>query len=226
MTHKLVLFVCVAVFSIACISAASPTKPTWPDQFSSPFGLNDPLAFLKNESAVMYYNWDEVKSQLLDYKEHCFPLVRWNAAAHPCKMYFNPTGIYVSFPSLGIPCCQYVDGVGAVPPTFLQGFTYSGHNETVPDMYGKSHNSYRWDGEEDFKYWTDIKTGDDVQFQDGPTGVKWNFGEFSVTPQSKTIFVLPAGNCGTHCSVFSQFPKVDASTVPIVSLAMKVYNKK
>ncbi len=38
-------------------------------------------------------------------------------------------------------------------------------------MYGNEHVSVLWEGIEDFKYWTDATNGDDVQFQDGPTGV-------------------------------------------------------
>ena len=41
-------------------------------------------------------------------------------------------------------------------------------------MYGNQRYTYRWDGELDFKYWTDVKSGADVQFQDGPTGVVCN----------------------------------------------------
>lgn len=73
-----------------------------------------------------------------------------------------------------------------MPPTFLQGFNFSGDIETVPgkvneqflqssnklvDFYGKQRKTLRWDGEDSFKYWTDATTGDDVQFQDGPTTV-------------------------------------------------------
>jgi len=223
MQYKLVLFAVVAFLTIACVSSASPVKPTWPDQFLVPFGLNDLLT--RNSSAVMYYNWDEVQSQLLDYKEHCFPLIRWDANSHPCKMFFNPKGIYASFPTLKIPCCLYVEGVGAVPPTFLQGFTYSGHNDTVPDLFGKQHSTYRWTGDDDFKYWTDTKTGDDVQFQDGPTGVKWNFGDFVVKPQSPSIFDLPAGDCSKTCDILANFPKISHARVPFMSLATKIYKK-
>ena len=44
------------------------------------------------------------------------------------------TGIFVAIPSLDIPCCMFQKGVGAVPPTFLQGFNYSGFNDSLPGI--------------------------------------------------------------------------------------------
>eukprot|EP01113_Clastostelium_recurvatum_P005701 TRINITY_DN1254_c0_g1_i1.p1 TRINITY_DN1254_c0_g1~~TRINITY_DN1254_c0_g1_i1.p1 ORF type:complete len:233 (-),score=62.08 TRINITY_DN1254_c0_g1_i1:38-736(-) len=193
----------LVVLSCACV--ASCDKPTWPDEFAMPFGLNFAIG-IHNASAMMYYNWDQAKSQLLDYTSHCFPLLRYNSGFHPCKMYFNPKGIFASIPSLNIPCCTFVANVGAVPPTFLQGFNYTGVNQTVPDMYGKMHDTMVWQGADDFKYWTDASAahyGDDVQFQDGPTTVTWNFGEMSVTPQNPSLFDLPSSTCDAKCSTGS-----------------------
>jgi len=225
---KLLFVFITIIIASACVLAAAPEpdKPVWPSQFVVPFGLNDPLLFLKNASANLYYNWDQVQSQLLDYSTNCFPLVRWNSRSHPCKMYFNPKGIYVSMPDLDISCCLYVDGVGAVPPTFLQGFDYSGHNDTVPDQHGVKHVTYRWDGSDDFKYWTDVKTGDDVQFQDGPTGVKWNFGDMIVANQATSIFTLPKGDCDKDCSIFDVNHYSEARKYsPLLSLALHYYGK-
>eukprot|EP00026_Physarum_polycephalum_P017056 Phypoly_transcript_18141.p1 GENE.Phypoly_transcript_18141~~Phypoly_transcript_18141.p1 ORF type:complete len:223 (+),score=24.23 Phypoly_transcript_18141:97-765(+) len=191
-----------AVYVSLSHGQANITKPTWPPEFSIPFGLHF-TAFVYNSSATMYYNYDKAQSQLIVYDTHCFPFIRFNSVEHPCKMYFNPAGIYVSMPTINIPCCLFVPDVGAVPPTFLQGFTYSGYNDTVLDMYGKEHVTYRWDGTEDFKYWTDVDTGDDVQFQDGPTGVKWNFGEMQVGAQDPALFDLPAGDCNSSCGVLN-----------------------
>jgi len=221
------LLVCCLIVC-KCVEGATPERPVWPDEFKLPFGLNDPLLFVKNSSAVMYYNWDQVQSQLLDYSQSCFPLVRWNARSHPCKMYFNPKGIFVSFPTLNITCCSYVPGVGAVPPDFLRGFNYSGHIESVPDQHGIKHNTYRWDGADDFKYWTDANNGDDVQFQDGPTGVKWNFGDMVVEAQATSIFDLPAGDCSQDCNFFAadvvEYQEARKYS-PLLNLALNYHGK-
>jgi len=202
------VFVLVVLFGAT--EQADPQKPTWPSQFVVPFGLNDPLLFIRNSSAKFYYNWDQVQSQLLDYETHCFPLAHLDAVFHPCKLFFNPKGIFLSLPADKIDCCLFVDGVGAVPPNFLRGFNYSQKNETVPDMYGKQHNCYLWDGEDDFKYWTDADKGIDVQFQDGPSGVKWNFGSMIVQSQDPSIFTLPAGDCSKSCGLFGDYRVNDA----------------
>eukprot|EP00026_Physarum_polycephalum_P017601 Phypoly_transcript_18876.p1 GENE.Phypoly_transcript_18876~~Phypoly_transcript_18876.p1 ORF type:complete len:243 (+),score=36.22 Phypoly_transcript_18876:62-730(+) len=197
------LLLCILALTTLTLSA-DPTKPTWPDEFQIPFGLNWGI-IAHNASAMMYYNYDQAQAQLLDYEVHCFPLVKYDSIEYPCQMWFNNKGIFVAIPSLDIPCCMFQQGVGVVPPTFLQGFNYSGYNDTVPDMYGVEHESYQWDGVFHFKYWTDVNTGDDVQFQDGPTGVTWSFGKMDVTPQNVSIFDIPnTSACSSKCSFLDQ----------------------
>ena len=137
-------------------------------------------------------------------------------------MYFvggKNTGIYLSQPAHDIDCCTFVKGVGAVPPTFLQAYTYKGTNVMKPDYAGNSVNTDYWSGPEGFKYWTvshnDKKYknwGHDIVFQDGPTGVTWQWGDFTVTPQDDKIFDLPGteAQCATQCSKFLTKDEHDA----------------
>ena len=198
----------------ACIGAPNNKCPIWPRQFSAPFGLHSGFpSYIKNASSMFYYKFLEngTQAQLVDYKEHCFPFANAHSvfSKEACKLYFKPTGIYLSQPSHKIPCCTFVSGVGAVPPTFLQAYTYKSTNQTAPDLYGNQVSCDYWEGPEGFKYWTvdhNDKTysnwGHDIVFQDGPTGVTWRWGDFTVTPQDDSLFDLPgtATECATTCS--------------------------
>ena len=115
----------------ACINAPNNKCPIWPRQFQAPFGLHSGFpSEIKNASSTFYYKFLEngTQAQLVDYKEHCFPFVNAHSIFEktPCKLYFEPRGIFLSQPGHNIPCCTFVQNVGAVPPTFLQAYTYKG----------------------------------------------------------------------------------------------------
>ena len=115
----------------ACINAPNNKCPIWPRQFQAPFGLHSGFpSEIKNASSTFYYKFLEngTQAQLVDYKEHCFPFVNAHSIFEktPCKLYFEPRGIFLSQPGHNIPCCTFVQHVGAVPPTFLQAYTYKG----------------------------------------------------------------------------------------------------
>lgn len=186
------IFLCFTVLPIA--QAQTPTKPVWPDQFIATFGLNVNDSGIKNESSTFYSNW-QIKAQLIDYPTQC---IAFNDAAtkQACKIWFLPAGAYIQIPEQNI-CCLWFPGVGAVPPDFLAPFNYSGVIENVPDQYGALHSCYRWDGD-GFAYWTEVKTGFDIQFRDGPGDTFWNFGTLTDAPQAPSIFALPSG-CGGSC---------------------------
>jgi len=185
----------------AAVAAAPPAKPTWPVEFDSPFGLTNlfPKSPILNVTSHFYYNWDQYQSQVIDYPNRCIPGLEKTGETYPCKLYFNPQGVYLSQPALNITCCQYFAGVGAVPPTFLEGMTWNSQ-QTASDYYGYIHQCDYWTGDL-FAYWTDSQSGFDVLFQDGPSGTFWGWGEFNVNPQSKSIFTLPASNsvCNKKC---------------------------
>jgi len=111
-------------------------------------------------------------------------------------------------PALGIDCCTFVSGVGAVPPAFLRAYKYQGTNESQPDYYGNAVMTDHWAGPEGFEYWTVShyderyhNWGHDIVFKDGPTGVTWRWGNFNVAPQDDSLFALPAGaDCSKTCS--------------------------
>ena len=198
----------VATFlALACVvltahAAFSPTKPVWPTQFSSHFGMYYEYPSLSirvhNASSYLYYDWN-IQSQTIDYQQHCIPHLAPDSNKYPCKLFFNTTGIYLNQPKNGLDCCQVAAGVGPVPPQFLQGFTYK-NNETAPDYYGDIHQCYHWTGPGFFGYWTDNTTGHDIEFKDGPTGVYWQFAPFVVGPQSPSLFQAPAlASCSTPC---------------------------
>ena len=100
----------------AVVVLAVPTKPVWPEQFDTAFGLNDHLYIppFHNVSSHMYYDWANSKAQLLDYPVRCFPLESIVSGHKPCKLLFNPKGIF--YHSDDVDCCTFVEGVGAVPP--------------------------------------------------------------------------------------------------------------
>lgn len=157
-----------------------------------------------------YYKYTvDVQVQTVDYYQKCFPFVNVRTAANnlPCKLFFNPKGIYLSQPGR-VDCCKFVDEVGAVPPEFLQSYTYKGP-EKAPDMYGNSVQCDHWEGPEGFEYWTVSHSdtvyknfGHDIVFKDGPTGVTWRWGNFTVAPQAASLFELPAGKCEQKCPKF------------------------
>ena len=231
----------VAVAAVLCVAAAygasavsgDPSKPVWPTNFQTPFGLYVAFPSVKNASAEFYYKYDsEAQVQLLDYQEHCIPLVHWNAEPHPCKIYFQPSGIYVHQPATGLECCQLVADVGAVPPDFLAPFNFSKTENDIIDYYGRSHNTNYWTGPGDFGYWTDITTGFDVRFKDGPTGILWYYGDFTVKPQDLSIFKLPDPNCSKKCGFLSGTESMSVEEQlplfadPMVRLAMKHHVRK
>eukprot|EP00744_Colponema_vietnamica_P020028 GILI01028412.1.p2 GENE.GILI01028412.1~~GILI01028412.1.p2 ORF type:complete len:230 (-),score=44.61 GILI01028412.1:32-694(-) len=198
-------FVVVALAALALCAFAAPTKPVWPQSFAMQFGLNDEIALppIHNASAVMYYSWP-IQQQRISYHTHCLPLAHYNAAYHPCDLYFNNVqGVVLVAPEAGVDCCTFVSGVGAVPPTFLQAFNFSSV-ETAPDMFGNEVSCNYWTGPGGFGYWTSVSHGIDVQFRDGPTGVYWNIDmDFDVAPQPSSLFTLPTtGNCSAPCSFF------------------------
>ena len=83
----------------------------------------------------------------MDYRERCFPLVNAKSSfeAKPCKLYLSP-GHLLSQPSHNIDCCTFVSGVGAVPPTFLQAYTYKSTDQLAPDFYGNQVSCDYWEG--------------------------------------------------------------------------------
>ena len=88
--------VCAAVLSLVVVvltvasattAVADPSKPVWPTNFQTPFGLYVAFPPVKNATAEFYYKYDsEAQVQLLDYQQHCIPLVHWDAVGHPCKV--------------------------------------------------------------------------------------------------------------------------------------------
>merc|ERR1711998_424202 len=73
-------------------------------------------------------------------------------------------------------------------------------NSSAEDYYGNSVMSDHWTGPDAFEYWTVShydklyhNWGHDIVFKDGPTGVRWRWGNFDVSPQDDSLFQLPAG---------------------------------
>lgn len=211
-----------ALMFVVALANAQPEKSVWPIQFDTPFGLNTVVPPIHNATSHFYYNWD-IQAQLIDYVDHCFPFAHWDSAFFPCKLYFNPSGVYVSAPKIDLDCCTLFAGVGAVPPNFLQGFNFSS-TETADDMYGVQHNCNFWLGADDFGYWTDVDTRHDIQFRDGPSGVFWNFGHFNVVNQSEALFQLPSGDCSTKCGFLMKDDQLNPAADPFVSLSMTFAN--
>jgi hypothetical protein len=214
------------MFCLATVLAV-PTKPVWPQQFDTAFGLNDELYIppFHNVSSHMYYDWN-IQSQLLDYPVRCFPLESIVSGHKPCKLLFNQKGIF--YHSDTVDCCTFVAGVGAVPPAFLGGFTYA-DEDTAQDMFGETHTCDHWGGSGNFPssafgYWTDKTSGEDIKFKDGPTGVEWNFaGKLQVRSQNASMFQLP-GDCSKKCSIFGLDPQTIRE--PMVKLAIAAAQKK
>merc|ERR1712203_1330337 len=157
---------------------------------------------------TFYYKYTaEVQVQTVDYYEKCFPFVNVQSAFSnlPCKLMFNPKGIYLSQPGR-VQCCKFVADVGAVPPEFLQSYKRTAQDDEALDMAGNKVKCDKWEAPDGFKYWTVGHNdaiyknfGHDIVFQDGPTGVTWRWGNFSVTPQDDSLFELPDAGAGHSC---------------------------
>lgn len=190
----------------ACIGADE--CPVWPVEFAAPFGLHATIPPIDGAKSTFYYKYTaEIQAQTVDYYEKCFPFVnlRTPFSNLPCKLIFKPNGIYLSQPGR-VQCCKFVGDVGAVPPEFLQSFKRTAQDEEALDMVGNKVKCDRWEGPDGFKYWTVGHNdaiyknfGHDILFQDGPTGVTWRWGNFSVAPQANSLFDLPDAGDGHSC---------------------------
>ena len=94
---------------------------------------------------MFYYKYTDngTQAQRVDYNSHCFPFANARSVfeSKPCKLYFvggPKIGIYLHQPAHNVDCCQFVAGVGTVPPQFLRAYTYKGTNMSAPDMYGNN----------------------------------------------------------------------------------------
>ena len=202
----------IATANPNCIG--SKECPVWPREFEAPFGLHASIPSIENASSTFYYKFLEngTQAQLVSYDTRCFPFVNAKSAFEkwPCKLLFINSGIYLSQPKHDIECCQFVSGVGAVPPNFLRSYTFKGTNVSAPDMYGNNVMCDYWEGPQGFKYWTTnhfdklYNYGHDIVFQDGPTGVTWRWGRFNVRPQNDSKFQLFADPsiCSKSCTKF------------------------
>jgi len=199
-------------FASTCVAVS---KPTWPPSFDSTFGITffgDPhgsWAPVVNSTCHMYYSWPKLKATRLDYN-NCLPLFA-GATLSFCSLIFNPTGTYFANEDQST-CCLLFPGVGSVPPNFLAPFNDSGITQLAIDYYGLPHTTNLWLGEDNFQYWTDSTTGDDVQFVDAGSAVWW-FAPFNVAPQPNTLFSL-GSQCNTKCS----FGKPAHSLIPFGNL--------
>jgi len=222
-----VLYVCITMLILflcefSCFSANRiiPPKSVWPPEFSAPFGLyiNSILSPVNNASSTLFYNWN-IESQLIDYPNNCIPLIPILGYKQSCKLYFTANNTYFSQPKLNIPCCKLFSGVGTIPIDFLKGFNYTGV-DNAKDMYGNVHSCNLWEGS-GFKYWTDINTGHDVYFRDGPIGgIYWAWGNFNVTQQPAEIFQLPQPSniCEKSCLGLVDMDAIKQD--PLINLAL------
>ena len=94
---------------------------------------------------MFYYKYTDngTQAQRVDYNSHCFPFANARSVfeSKPCRLYFvggPKIGIYLHQPAHNVDCCQFVAGVGTVPPQFLRAYTYKGTNMSAPDMYGNN----------------------------------------------------------------------------------------
>ena len=94
-------------------------------------------------------------------------------------------------------CCLQFPGVGSIPPDFLTPFNFTGVT-SAPDYAGTMHSVNSWDGGSGFKYWTDVTSREDIQFQEGFGLIQWNFGPMNDAPQPASLFVVP-DNCLGSC---------------------------
>jgi len=173
-----------------------------------------------NVTSYFYYNYDQLQTQVISYPEQCIPLYG-DAYKYPCSLYFNPNGIYLAQPMyLNVQCCLLFPGVGAVPPNFLAAFTYNG-TAIAQDYYNDTYECNYWVGDGGFAYWTDVKQGHDIYFQDGPTGTYWSWGRFTVAPQDPIFFALPgsAEECNQPCPPLPPSDQADPSKIKDVLMA-------
>jgi len=176
----------------------------WPVEFDVVFGLNvnetSSHPAIVNATSHFYYGWNISESSLIVYDNGCLPGIFKYSYDLNCNFYFNQQGTYLYLPGTGL-CCEAFPGVGSVPPTFLQGFNYSGLQQIVPDYYGVLHKTNLWTGAGGFNYWTALdEFGSDIQFEDGGgLGIFWNFTPLNVESQDPSIFELPNGFCNINC---------------------------
>jgi hypothetical protein len=209
MKKVLVLFIVALALVVA-----DPSKPSWPEEFDAPFGMSCYIPFIShtNASAHFYYKWTDIQATLVDYETNCIPFVYLGSDKSPCKLLFNPQGIYFSNPET--PVCLWKAGIGSVPPNFLAPFNFSNVVDTT-DYYGNSHTCNHWKSIDFFAYWTDVNSGDDIQFLDGGV-VYWNWGPLNVVPQDNSIFNVPSG---TPACSFAAPKMEDKYMDPMVRLA-------
>jgi len=211
----------VALLVVAATHAnAQGGRPVWPRMFDVAFGVstlanitdnNPPLV---NKTAHFYYNWN-LKAQRIDYPDACIPIFPGEVWKAGCTLQFNPVGMYIIAPDLGITCCLALPGITTIPPNFLAPFDASTFLIPTPDIWGVLHNSNFWTTDAGFFYWTDTVTGQDIQFVDGDV-LTWNFvPTFHTVSQPASLFKLPAG-CASSCG--SGIAK-SALRDPIVRLA-------
>lgn len=182
--------------STAVAQSPTPFKPEWPNQFDAPFGLyvQNLLFNITNRSSHFYYDWDYKRSTRIEYSNGCLPYI----TEKPCALVFNDAGVYLLSPEDHKPCCLLLPDIGSVPPAFLAPFNYSGQ-QTVEDMYGLQRTTSYWTGPEEFAYWTDATSGDDVRFQDSkPTGIIWRYGTLNYRNQTSSMFDIPS-TCAKSC---------------------------
>eukprot|EP01118_Nematostelium_gracile_P009289 TRINITY_DN3117_c0_g2_i1.p1 TRINITY_DN3117_c0_g2~~TRINITY_DN3117_c0_g2_i1.p1 ORF type:complete len:232 (+),score=60.46 TRINITY_DN3117_c0_g2_i1:41-697(+) len=182
--------VAVIFLLVAIVTCDDPKKPMWPSQFDVEFGLNmiptPNNAAMINISSHFYYDWDQFKASTIDYYNYCLPGLYQGSENGPCKIIFVPQGTFFINSTMN-ETCEWIPGVGSIPPDFLTPFNFTGYTNLVPDFNGVLHVSNFWNGGGGFQYWTDAETGDDVQLCDGGA-INWNFGPFNVVPQSKEMF--------------------------------------
>eukprot|EP00299_Pterocystis_sp_00344_P002724 c13069_g1_i1.p1 GENE.c13069_g1_i1~~c13069_g1_i1.p1 ORF type:complete len:244 (-),score=42.02 c13069_g1_i1:78-767(-) len=209
-------------FAVVLVSAAlgDPVKPLWPEAFSAPFGLYVAFPSVKNATSHFYYDWGN-RSTLIDYPQHCINAIPLLSPSHPCKIYFNANGSYLSIPALGKQCCTLFAGVGPVPPAFLAGFNYTG-TQDAKDYYGNNHHCNYWSDSTGFGYWTDIQTDLDIYFRDGPTGTYWAWGDLTEGPQNQSLFELPGTpeQCATTCFKLEEETNAVLAAEPMLKLAV------
>jgi len=123
-----------STFNPGCLG--SDECPVWPAEFSAPFGLYSTIPPIHNATSTFYYKvTDGIKKQMVDYSTYCFPFVNIFHYHTPCKLYFQPEGIFLSQPG-HVNCCQFnSDNVSAVPIQFLHSYTLKESNVKAQDYY-------------------------------------------------------------------------------------------
>eukprot|EP01116_Phalansterium_solitarium_P021870 TRINITY_DN69_c0_g3_i1.p2 TRINITY_DN69_c0_g3~~TRINITY_DN69_c0_g3_i1.p2 ORF type:complete len:221 (+),score=50.14 TRINITY_DN69_c0_g3_i1:657-1319(+) len=179
---------------LACGVAAQPQKPVWPLEFDAPFGLNIPAVDvvlphgIVNGSSHFYYNWDQANATLITYLDGCLPYIHKDSEKQPCNLTFVPAGTFFTSPT--VPTCLWLDGIGSLPPNFLEGFTYSGFDQITVDLYSAAHFVHFWTGPGGFQYYTENNTGLDIALVDGGI-IQWAFGTLTAAPQDPAMFAVP-----------------------------------